>query len=77
MDGACIGSSISWSTRWSTRGVHYEDATPEFDKRFIDECDRQGRRQSLQGRRHARRPPQYAGRELKIKLESSKMQIAI
>ena len=41
------------------KGIHYEDALREFDRRFIIEVIDKTRRQPVQGRRHPRRPSQY------------------
>ena len=34
---ACISCSNNWSTQMVEKGIHYEDAQREFDKRFIAE----------------------------------------
>ena len=60
---ACISCSSSSSREMVDKGIHYEDAQREFEKRFITARDAEERRQSLQGRRHARRAPQHAGPE--------------
>ena len=43
-----------------TKGVRYEDAHREFEKRFIAQVLAEGRRQPGQGRRPARHAPQHA-----------------